>query len=62
LSQADIFVWCLCNNLQSHLPSALLHNLLGYKASDSTGKECDIAPSYAPLELLEKRLLEVGHG
>lgn len=62
LSQADIFVWCLRNNLQSHLPSALLHNLLGYEPNESTGKECDNAPSYAPLELLEKRLSEVVHG
>lgn len=62
LSEADIFVWCLKRNLQSQLPTALLHKLLGMKASASTGRECDIAPSYEPLELLDKRLSEVGNG
>ncbi|WP_064573949.1 hypothetical protein [Hafnia paralvei] len=62
LSEADIFMWCLRHNLQSHLPSALLHKLLGYEPNESTGKECDIVPSYAPLELLDKRLSEVGNG
>jgi len=62
LSEADIFVWCLKRNLQSQLPTALLHKLLGMKASASTGCECDIAPSHDPLELLDKRLSEVGNG
>ncbi|KKI44224.1 hypothetical protein XK97_14710 [Obesumbacterium proteus] len=62
LSEADIFVWCLRRNLQSQLPTALMHKLLGMKASASTGRECDIAPSYEPLELLDKRLSEVGNG
>jgi len=62
LSEADIFVWCLKRNLQSQLPTALMHKLLGMKASTSTGRECDIAPSYEPLELLDKRLSEVGNG
>ncbi|MGO3014763.1 MAG: hypothetical protein ACTID4_15490 [Hafnia alvei] len=61
LSEADIFMWCLKRNLQSQLPTALLHKLLGMKASASTGHECDIVPSYDPLELLDKRLSEVGN-
>ena len=62
LSEADIFVWCLKRNLQSQLPVSLLHKLLGIRAGASTGHECDIAPSYDPLELLDKRLSEVGNG
>nr|WP_279079364.1 hypothetical protein [Hafnia alvei] len=60
LSEADIFMWCLRNNLQSKLPTDLLHKLLGTKAYESTGRECDVVPSYDPLELLDKRLSEVG--
>lgn len=62
LSEADIFMWCLRHNLQSKLPTDLLHKLLGTKAYESTGRECDVMPSYDPQELLDKRLSEVGNG
>lgn len=62
LSESEIIMWCLRNGLRSIFPTALLHRVLGMKASASTGHECDIAPSYEPLELLDKRLAEVGNG
>lgn len=62
LSESEIIMWCLRNGFRSIFPTALLHRVLGMKASASTGRECDIAPSYDPQELLDKRLSEVGNG
>lgn len=55
----EVVGWCIERNLQSLLPDDFLHKLTGTTPYVSTGRECDVMPSYDPLELLNKRIGEV---
>lgn len=56
LGKWEIVGWCIENNLQSLLTRGFLYQLTKTEANPSTGRECDIAPSYDPEDEFNKRI------